>query len=472
MLDNFEPRDATVLVTDDDVNNLKMVRDHLATWKCRVLIAREGLECLRIADTVQPDLILLDVKMPKMDGFATFRELQRNTHTASIPVIFMTALSALEDKVRAFRAGAVDYIVKPIQGEELLGRIAVHLRLQMMTRTLQSVNQSLERQVTERTRLLEATNETLRLEKARSDALADNLALSLQRAEAANQVKEAFIARLSHELRTPLNALVNLPIILASFAQASYTLTCVSCDVRLEVDTPTVADIEAEVQATTCPECVGNLELLTEYEFPRLNQEQFSLFKDMEVSAEHLLSQVNSLLDISQFDMGRVSLDNERVDVNRLLEDSSRSVRVLARTKGVELKVEINNDEEYVIGDVTRLRQVLINLMGNAVKFTDAPGTIWVRANRARRSDVCVFHVEDTGIGIPPEKREAVFETFRQLRSEKKHGGIGLGLAISKQIVELHQGRIWVTSRNGPGSSFFFTVPISEKRDALTQSQL
>lgn len=463
LLDDFDPREATILVTDDDVNNLKMVRDHLADWNCRVLMAREGPECLRIADAVQPDLILMDVRMPRMDGFTTVQELQKKSNTAAIPVIFMTALSALEDKVRAFRAGAVDYIVKPIQGEELLGRMAVHLRLQMMKRALQGVNQSLESQVAERTRLLEETNETLRLEKARSDELADSLGISLQRAEAANLAKKTFIARLSHELRTPLNALVNLPAILASFAQESRELLCVRCDARRAIEVSAEGDdgdTRAPAEATRCPECDGILELRAEYQFPRLSEDQFSLFKDMEVSAEHLLSQVDALLDMSQVDMGTVVLDSERVSVAELLEDSYRAVRVLAKTRGLDLKLEITDGEDYVIGDVTRLRQVLINLMGNAVKFTDSPGTIWVRANRDDRSNVCIFQVEDTGIGVPPEHRETVFETFRQLQAGRKHGGTGLGLAISKQIVELHQGRIWVTDRDGPGSSFFFTIPV------------
>ena len=231
-------------------------------------------------------------------------------------------------------------------------------------------------------------------------------------AEAAAKAKSEFVSNMSHEIRTPLNGIL------------------------------------------------GTLELACETE---LSPEQKELLTMAGESARTLLSVVNDVLDFSKIEAGKMELEQREIDVPETVAEATRTVLVLAQQKKLDLLYQVAADvPRRVIGDSARLKQVLINLLANAVKFTEH-GSIIVRvgpeASRSGEIDLR-FSVSDTGIGIPPEKQKAIFESFSQADNSvtRRFGGTGLGLTICSKIVGLMNGRIWVESEAGKGSTFSFTA--------------
>jgi signal transduction histidine kinase len=228
--------------------------------------------------------------------------------------------------------------------------------------------------------------------------------------EAASRHKSEFLANMSHELRTPLNAIV------------------------------------------------GFSQVLRERMFGEVNEKQAEYLDDILSSAHHLLSLINDVLDLSKVEAGQLELDVAPFSLPDALERGVVMVRERAMKDGVQVTVTKSPDVDVVAGDERRLRQVIFNLLSNAVKFTPAGGTVDLRATQVD-GEVRVS-VSDTGPGIAEEDRERIFEEFQQTEAGiEQQEGTGLGLALSKRLVELHGGRIWVDSELGKGSTFAFTLP-------------
>ena len=238
----------------------------------------------------------------------------------------------------------------------------------------------------------------------------DELRRLYKELEAASKHKSDFLANMSHELRTPLNAIIGFSQVLRE-------------------------------------EMVGEM-----------NEKQREYLDDILSSGNHLLSLINDVLDLSKVEAGQVELELAPFSLQEALERGVATVRERATRDGVHITVSANSDVDVVSGDARRIRQVIFNLLSNAVKFTPAGGTVDVRATRAN-GEVSVS-VADTGPGIAARDLRSVFEEFRQTEAGIEQGeGTGLGLALSKRLVELHGGRIWVDSELGKGSTFVFTLP-------------
>ncbi|MBK8701929.1 MAG: response regulator [Saprospiraceae bacterium] len=239
----------------------------------------------------------------------------------------------------------------------------------------------------------------------------DIIEVEKEKAQASEKAKHQFLANMSHEIRTPMNAIKGMTDIL----------------IRRN---------------------------------PNADQKEY--LDGIKQSSDSLLVIINDILDISKIEAGKVELEMQPFSVNELVDNVHTIMQFKAEEKGLELKKDVPSESLYVKGDATRLRQILINLIGNAIKFTDK-GVVTTSLTSEKSGDGLNLHftVFDTGIGIDEDRMDKIFKSFEQAYSDtsRKFGGTGLGLSISKMLVELHGGRIWVESVKGKGSQFHFTIP-------------
>jgi signal transduction histidine kinase len=194
--------------------------------------------------------------------------------------------------------------------------------------------------------------------------------------------------------------------------------------------------------------------------FGEVNDKQAEYLADILESGRHLLLLINDILDLSKIEAGRMELERAEFDLKGAVENALALVRERAHRRGIALERTIDERLGSIRADERKVKQVLLNLLSNALKFTPEGGKISVCAEL--RDEMAELSVTDTGVGIAPEDQEAVFEEFRQVGSaDKKVEGTGLGLAISRKFIELHGGRIWVKSQVGAGSTFAFTLPLN-----------
>jgi signal transduction histidine kinase len=426
-----------ILLVDDRPENLMALEAILSGLGQNLIKANSGREALRQLLNQEFALVLLDVQMPDMDGFETaaiIRERQRLQHT---PIIFLTAINKDEKHIfKGYSLGAVDYVCKPFDPEVLKTKVKVFIeqfkrtaearsdanKLLQSNQELDVLNESLERRVKERTAQLEAINAELsgeiaerkRIEAEREEILIREQQARLQ-AERANRVKDEFLATLSHELRTPLSSILGWTRLLGGGK----------------------LDPETSVRA----------------------------IETIERNARAQAQLINDLLDVSRIVAGKLQFDIRPVDLTKVITAAVDAVSPAAHAK--EIAVDFIHDTQYfsVLGDADRLQQVVWNLISNAVKFTPPKGQVliklWDEDSQAK------IEVVDTGQGIDPEFLPFVFERFRQAdgSSTRKHGGLGLGLAIVRHLVEMHGGSVSVTSDgSGKGSSFVITIPLSTVR--------
>ncbi|MBP0020982.1 MAG: response regulator [Cyanobacteria bacterium SBLK] len=431
-----------ILIVDDTPENLQVLSATLSREGYKVRGVINGFMALRVAQSGTLDLILLDIKMPDMNGYEVCEKLKADPQTAEIPVIFISALDDALDKVRAFQIGGSDYITKPFQVPEVLARVENQLTIRQLQQEREEQNRKLQQEIDER-------------KKAELSA------------ERALRAKGEFLTNMSHELRTPLNVILGFTQLMSR-------------------DT-TIEDEQLE-----------NLNIINR-------------------SGEHLLSLINDILDLSKIESGVIIFQENAFDLYQLLDNLEAMFLLAAERKGIHLNFAIANDvPHYIKTDEKKLRSCLINLLNNAIKFTDF-GSVTLRVGNQHfgtnaqcdrpttntstsrllslpqhsasnqqlisgatqgggnahqdTNNKIYFEIEDTGCGIEMEEIDRLFDAFVQAEAGRKAvEGTGLGLTITRQFITLMGGEISVRSNLGQGSIFEFYI-VSSIIETLPESK-
>jgi signal transduction histidine kinase len=377
-----------VLVVDDTPANLVAMQAVLQPLKVEIVEASSGQDALEVA-VQQPTfaVALIDVQMPRMDGFDLAAHLRAMPEFKELPIIFVTAIHRDERYVReGYAAGAADYITKPFDPDMLRARVGAFIDLFRQR---------------ERLRVAQVTDALEQLEK-----LLERERAARHDAEVANAEKDEFVAIVSHELRTPLTSMLGWATMARKLAPGP--------------------DLDRALET-------------------------------IERNARAQMRLVDDLLEMSRTRTGKLRIDLAEVSVDETIESAVAALAPLAEQRHV--RVEVSTRAGVVRADGNRVKQVVSNLLSNAIKFTPSGGEVFVQAER--RDGIVEIAVRDTGEGIAPEFLSHVFEPFKQAGAgQTRKGGLGLGLAIVRQLVEAHGGQIRAESEGlGRGAKFVVELP-------------
>jgi signal transduction histidine kinase len=355
----------SILLVDDELANLILLETHLKAIDCSVDSFQDPQKALVAAKQSPPDLVLLDVQMPGVDGIEVCRRLKADPSTRFVLVLVVTANDSREQRLAALDNGADDFLSKPVDRVELLARVRSLLR-----------------------------------QKRLMDQLQD-----------ASLAKNEFLGNMSHEMRQPLNAILGFTEILQTSPQA-------------------LAD------ETRAKRYLDNIQ----------------------TAGRHLLALIADVLDLAKIEARRMELSRGDVEVEELLRSIHEMMQPIASANGVALDLG-HVERQRLIADDVRLRQVVINLVSNALKFTPSGGRVVIAMSLD--SEGVEISVTDTGVGIAIEDQSRVFEAFTQLDvpTNREHGA-GLGLVMVRQLTELHGGRVRLESELGRGTTVRVHLPL------------
>jgi two-component system, sensor histidine kinase and response regulator len=364
-----------VLVVDDSLSAQLILQTVLEQEGYEVTLVENGVAAIACVEQLLPDLVILDVLLPELDGYEVTRRLRQNLALPYIPILLVTSYDE-PDVVQGLDIGADDFLKKPISVRELRARVRALIRLRK----------------------------------------------SLKARERLARQQEDFVSRLTHDLRTPLVAIGRM------------------------------------------------LMLLREGAWGEVAPEMADAIVTMERSNQTLLQLVNNLLEVYRYEASRKNLAMSRVNLRELIQDVAQELSPLIQERGLSLQLDLapgvlnsGRVSVEVMGDRLELRRVLMNLVANAIQFTEV-GRITIRLRmitnltKSHPQSIARVEVEDTGIGIAPTEQALIFDRFQQGRYQST--GSGLGLHLSRLIVEAHQGRIEVSSLPGRGSTFRIDIPL------------
>jgi len=378
----------SILIVDDERTNIIALKTILSP-DYTIYASSNGEEAIEAAEEFKPDIILLDIIMPEMDGYEVITALKNSKKMRDIPVVFITGLDSAEAEEKGLALGAADYITKPFHSAIVKMRVKNQIDL------------------IERFRIEHDLNVVLKLQS--------ELVAAKELAEHSSRAKSEFLSRMSHEMLTPMNAIMGMTEIIKNLGS---------------------------------------------------NKDIKNYLDEINKASNDLQRLINDVLDISNVEYGTIKLSHSAFNISSLFKDLLETARYNASKKQQVINFNIDQTiPETVTGDEKRLKQVIENLLANAIKFTPENGEIYIESSVLDVNNKTItlqVTVSDNGIGIAKEQQDNLFDIFEQVDGShtRAHGGIGLGLALSKRIIEMMDGKIWVESELNKGAAFHFTCSL------------
>ncbi|MGB3655774.1 MAG: ATP-binding protein [Rivularia sp. (in: cyanobacteria)] len=389
-----------LIIDDDEVDRMAVSRAlKAANIRMKLSEASDYSGAFEILSENIFDCIFVDYLLPGKDGLALVQEIRASG--SKVPLIILTGQGDEQTAVELMKAGASDYITKSRITPDLLSATLRNvIRIYEAELQIELFNQQLR----ESNELLKRKNKEL--EEKREQIHIQNLKLL-----EASETKSRFLATMSHELRTPLNAIM-------AFSQ-----------------------------------------MLQRKNKGNFSTSQVDMIQRIHNNGKNLLALINDILDLSKIEAGGLQLHPEEFDLSQLITSTVDELRSLKVQKKLDLKIKINLQDTKTVNDRNRLRQILVNLISNAIKFTDE-GMVWIEAQEISDTHLAI-EVGDTGIGISGNEIKHIFEPFRQINQSisRKYAGTGLGLAITQSLAKMMNGNILVESEIDKGSTFRVELP-------------
>jgi two-component system sensor histidine kinase/response regulator len=369
VIDNSIIKNAKILIVDDVNDNIKLLGKLLRAYKAKISVATNGRQAVEIAKELLPDLVLMDVNMPEKNGFEATGEILANESTSDTPIIFLTALSDINDVIEGFDKGGLDYVTKPFNTKVLISRIKTHLSIRFQKQELKELNKNLKETDIQKTK---------------------------------------FLSIVSHDLRSPMSGLVGLIKMINS-------------------------------------------------DFDSFDKEELKdSLVSMEDALKHQYMFLETMLRWGNLQFNKVQLEMNSLEIKYLIEQIFNVLKVNTENKNIDLVSDFQTDK--IFGDYNLLYSIFHNLIVNAIKYTNEGGTVTVSIKELENEYLC--SVKDTGIGMPKKIADNLFrvDSVHSRPGTNNEKGTGLGLIVSYESVIKHGGKIWVETKEGEGTEFFFTL--------------
>jgi signal transduction histidine kinase len=420
----------SILMVDDEPANLLALEAILGGLGQKLVKAGSGKEALRHLINGEFALILLDVSMPGMDGFETARLIRERDKTRLTPIIFLTAVGKTETEIfKGYEVGAVDYLLKPLVPEILRSKAMIFIELYNKTNQIKRLNEELKQYTME----LEIANRELKMENEVRLKAERGLRSSEEKLKALNATLEQKVAERTAAAEAKSDELARSNAELQQFVHVA------SHDLKepLRMITSYVQLLQQSCQGKLGPDADEYIHYAVD-------------------GAHRIQKLIEDLLSYTR--LGAQSKSIQKVDLAEIFQGALSNLKLAVSESGAEVACD---PLPVVDADPTHMALLFQNLIGNAVKFhgKDKPK---VHVSVRRERDHWVLGVEDNGIGIDPQYFERIFVVFQRLHARHEYPGTGIGLALCKKIIEQHNGRIWVESEVGKGSTFYFTIPVKE----------
>ncbi len=392
-------RNHEILIVDDIPKNLQIIGDILYSHGLGITVATTGKQAIEIAILKQPDLILLDIAMPEMDGYEVCKRLKTNGRTKNIPVVFLTARAYPQDIIKGFDVGGVDYVTKPFNSTELLARIKTHLELKTKTEELKKVNSELEERVADRTSRLNEAN--IQLRKANEGLTESNQQLSEanRKLSRLDKAKKDFLVLINHELRTPLNVIMGFSQILKQ----------------------------------------------------ALKETQYSGFvKRINNSVNRLVELTESALLITTLNANSYKAELQGINLLPIINEIIGSLQNEIKKKELNIDIQFTPQNLQISSDEKLLYKCFTIILENTVKFSPEKDTIVIKGYSNKEG--IIVEVLDNGKGFSEEVMAQMFDMFTIDKIEHHSKGFGLGLATAKLIMDTLEGKIEAFNREPKGA--------------------